>query len=95
MSLFKACTQANIKTSFPTLCAAISNIKMRELLRVLRYMINCAHTHFKEYDPLDMFYVAVPLRVYRFIAPPCRIHPNIPQNPDRRPNYTGKNNATV
>ena len=41
---------------------------MRELIRILNYMMSCARSHNTEYNRLNMFYVTVPQRIYVLIA---------------------------
>ena len=66
--LFMPSTQAEMKAFFPEICHAATEIKMRELIRILNYLMNCARAHNTEYDRLNMFYVTVPQRIYQLIA---------------------------
>ena len=84
-----------MKVVFPTLSNAISDINIRKLLRVLRCVIECAHTHYANYDLLNMFYVAVRPQVYGFIVPPDSYHPGTPPRPGVLRDYTSADNAAA
>ena len=68
LAQFKTCTRAKMKAVFPTLWGTSSVIKMRKLLRVLRFMVEWTQTHYTKYDFLNMVYVAVLPQVYGFSA---------------------------
>ena len=74
--------------AFPTIRSVITEIIMREILMVLRYIIECAQTYYTECDPLNMFYVAVPPEIYGLVVGPGRHHPGSPIHPDNIPKYT-------
>ena len=67
-SLFRPSTQAEMKASFPEIVHAATDIVMRELIRILQYIMACARTHNTDYDRMNMFYVTVPQRIYVLIA---------------------------
>lgn len=51
---------------------------MRELLRILLYIMKCARTHNTNFGQLNMFYVTVPDTIYTFIARIGQVHPGVP-----------------
>ena len=67
-SLFRPSTQAEMKASFPDIVHAATDIVMRELIRILQYVMACARTHNSDYNIMNMFYVTVPQRIYALIA---------------------------
>ena len=93
-SLFKSSTQAEMLASFPEVCHAATEIAMRELIRILYYLMKCAKAHNTEYDRLNMFYVMVPPRIYQLIAGASTRHPGVPQRPRDTPDYGMEQTST-
>ena len=84
-SLFRPSTQAEMKASFQEIIHAATDIVMRELIRILQYIMACARTHNTDYDGLNMFYVTVPQRIYTLIAGGTR--PDVPARQRNTPDY--------
>ena len=60
---------------------------MRELIRILNYLMSCARTHNTKYDMLNMCYVPVPQRIYQLITGARTNHPGPPVRPRDTPDY--------
>ena len=80
-TLFQPSTQAEMLDLFLEVCHTATEIVMRELIRILYYIMKCAHSHTTHYNILNMFYVTVPATIYKLIDDARANHPGVPQNP--------------
>lgn len=76
-----------MKAAFQAVCGAISKIKMRGIDKSATCHNKMIQTHFTEYDILNMFYIAVPPRVY---IPLSNTHSGTQENHGVLPDYTGE-----
>ena len=93
-TLFKPSTQAEMLALFPEVCHAATEIVMRELIRILYYIMKCTRSHNTDFDRLNMFYVTVPATIYKLIAGARTNHPGVPEKPRATPDYGMEETST-
>ena len=57
-------------SAFPPKCVVVvGNLKMQELICVLRHCVKCKQTHNTKYNKLNCLYLAVKRKLYALYAP--------------------------